>query len=136
MKDYQTELLETAKKVVSIYNYDKLKKEFNEIQKFSKFKKELNFNFIKKLENDEKIIINDINKCNAKYLKSKTSRGNKKYKFKLPILVFKSVIKIKDKKWMEFMMNRNNENKKLSRLDTSEISEKKTFKMRIQMYNH
>ena len=128
LKDYQTELLETAKKVVSIYNYDKLKKEFNEIQKFSKFKKELNFNFIKKLENDEKIIINDINKCNSKYLKSKTSRGNKKYKFKLPILVFKSVIKIKDKKWMEFMMNRNNENKKLSRLDTSEISEKKTFK--------
>ena len=127
LKDYQTELLDTAKNVISIYNYDKLKKEFDVIQKWNKYKKKLNLNFIKKLEIDEKVIIDDVNKCNAEYLKSKTSRGNKKYKFKLPILEFKSVIKIKNKKWMEFMMNRNNETKKLSRLNTSEISKKKTL---------
>ena len=127
LKDYQTELLDTAKNVISIYNYDKLKKEFDVIQKWNKYKKKLNLNFIKKLEIDEKVIIDDVNKCNAEYLKSKTSRGNKKYKFKLPILEFKSVIKIKNKKWMEFMMNRNNKSKKLSRLNTSEISKKKTL---------
>ena len=127
LEDYQKELLDTAQKVISIYNYDKLKKEFDTIQKWNKFKKKLNLNFIKKLEIDEKVIIDDVNKCNAEYLKSKTSRGNKKNKFKLPILEFKSVIKIKDKKWMEFMMNRNNESKKLSRLNTSEISKKKTL---------
>ena len=109
LKEYQTELLNSVKNVISYYGYDQLKKNFDEIKKMNKSKKSLNIKFIKNLENEEKKIIEDVNKCNKYFLRSARSKGIKKYKFELPNLKFKSVIKknLKDKKWIQFMMNRN-----------------------------
>ena len=120
LKDYQTELLDFTKDIISVYGYDVLKKRLDEIQRYNKFKRKLNFKFIKKLENDEKVIIDDVNKANKKFVR-KISQGSKRYKFKLPVLEFKSVIKKedKDKKLKEFLKSRN-VSQKVSRFSSSQ----------------
>ena len=120
LKDYQTELLDFTKDIISVYGYDVLKKRLEVIQRYNKFKRKLNFKFIKKLENDEKVIIDDVNKANKKFVR-KISRGSKRYKFKLPVLEFKSVIKKedKDKKLKEFLKSRN-VSQKVSRFSSSQ----------------
>ena len=120
LKDYQTELLDFTKDIISVYGYDVLKKRLEVIQRYNKFKRKLNFKFIKKLENDEKVIIDDVNKANKKFVR-KISQGSKRYKFKLPVLEFKSVIKKedKDKKLKEFLKSRN-VSQKVSRFSSSQ----------------
>ena len=108
LKDYQTGLLEYIKDITSVYGYDILKKRLEELERYNRYKRRMNFKFIKKLEIDEKGIIEDVNKTNKQYLRSKTSKGNKKYKFKLPVLEFKSVIEeLEDKKLKDFLKRRN-----------------------------
>ena len=108
LKDYQTDLLEYIKDITSVYGYDLLKKKLDELERYNKFKRRTNFKFIKKLEIDEKGIIEEVNNTNRQYLRSKTSKGNKKYKFKLPCLEFKSVIKdSEEKKLKNFLKSRN-----------------------------
>ena len=120
LKNYQTDLLDYIKDITSIYGYDILKKKLDELHRYNKFKRKTNYKFIKKLEVDEKGIIDDVNKTNKQYLRSRASRGSKKYKFNLPILEFKSVIKeIEENKFKEFLKNRNI-NKKFSRLSSSQ----------------
>lgn len=108
LKDYQTDLLEYIKDITSVYGYDLLKKKLDELERYNKFKRRTNFKFIKKLEIDEKGIIEEVNNTNRQYLRSKTSKGNKKYKFKLPFLEFKSVIKdSEEEKLKNFLKSRN-----------------------------
>ena len=108
LKDYQTGLLEYIKDITSVYGYDILKKKLEELERYNRYKRRTNFKFLKKLEIDEKGIIEDVNKTNKQYLRSKTSKGNKKYKFKLPVLEFKSVIEeLEDKKLKDFLKRRN-----------------------------
>ena len=108
LKDYQTDLLEYIKDITSVYGYDLLKKKLDELERYNKFKRRTNFKFIKKLEIDEKGIIEEVNNTNRQYLRSKTSKGNKKYKFKIPFLEFKSVIKdSEEKKLKNFLKSRN-----------------------------
>ena len=85
-----------------------MKKKLDELERYNKFKRRTNFKFIKKLEIDEKGIIEEVNNTNRQYLRSKTSKGNKKYKFKLPFLEFKSVIKdSEEEKLKNFLKSRN-----------------------------
>ena len=109
LKEYQNDLLDSIKNVISIYGYDKLRNKLEEIHKYNRYKKRLNYKYIKQLENNEKKIIQDVNKCNKYYLRSKKSKGFIKYKFELPPLEFKSVIKnrMKDKKFMDIILSRN-----------------------------
>ena len=61
-----------------------------------------------------------MNKANKKFVR-KISKGSKRYKFKLPVLEFKSVIKKedKDKKLKEFLKSRN-VSQKVSRFSSSQ----------------
>ena len=61
-----------------------------------------------------------MNKANKKFVR-KISQGSKRYKFKLPVLEFKSVIKKedKDKKLKEFLKSRN-VSQKVSRFSSSQ----------------
>ena len=130
LKDYQNELLYTAKNVISIYGYDKLKRNFEEIEKWNKFKKVLNFRFIKQVETDEKKIIKDVIKQYKNFYNSKKFGGKVRFQFKFPKIQFRSVIKnkYKDKKWIEFMKNRNNTSKKMSRVSSSKSIKSKISK--------
>ena len=130
LKDYQNELLYTAKNVISIYGYDKLKRNFEEIEKWNKFKKVLNFRFIKQVETDEKKIIKDVIKQYKNFYKSKKFGGKVRFQFKFPKIQFRSVIKnkYKDKKWIEFMKNRNNTSNKMSRVSSSKSIKSKISK--------
>ena len=121
LKDYQNDLLEHTKDIISVYGYNKLKQHFDDIQKFSKFKRRLNFRFIKKIENDEKKIIEDVIRCNDNYLNDEKSKGIKKYKFNLPNIEFKSVLKeeLKKKKLLELMKNKRNNSTKASKMNSS-----------------
>lgn len=121
LKDYQNDLLEHTKDIISVYGYNKLKQHFDDIQKFSKFKRRLNFKFIKKIENDEKKIIEDVIRCNDNYLNDEKSKGIKKYKFNLPNIEFKSVLKeeLKKKKLLELMKNKRNNSTKASKMNSS-----------------
>ena len=115
LKDYQKGLLESVKEIVSVYGYYQLQKKFDEIHKRNKYKMILNYPIIQELENKEKVIINNINKCNKNYLKNKKSRGFIRYKFDLPVLKFKRIFKesVDDKKLKDFMKSRNIDNKEL-----------------------
>ena len=130
LKDYQNELLYTAKNVISIYGYDKLKRNFEQIEKWNKFKKVLNFRFIKQVETDEKKIIKDVIKQYKNFYKSKKFGGKVRFQFKFPKIQFRSVIKnkYKDKKWIEFMKNRNNTSNKMSRVSSSKSIKSKISK--------
>ena len=130
LKEYQNELLYTTKNVISVYGYDKLKKKFEEIEKWNRFKNVLNFRFIKQIENDEKKIINDVIKQNKNITKKKKFGGKIRFQFKLPMIKFKSVIKktYKDKKWIEFMKNRNDIINKMSRLSSAKSNKSKISK--------
>ena len=130
LKEYQNELLYTTKNVISVYGYDKLKKKFEEIEKWNRFKNVLNFRFIKQIENDEKKIINDVIKQNKNITKKKKFGGKIRFQFKLPMIKFKSVIKktYKDKKWIEFMKNRNDIINKMSRLNSAKSNKSKISK--------
>ena len=130
LKEYQNELLYTTKNVISVYGYDKLKKKFEEIEKWNRFKNVLNFRFIKQIENDEKKIINDVIKQNKNITKKKKFGGKIRFQFKLPMVKFKSVIKktYKDKKWIEFMKNRNDIINKMSRLSSAKSNKSKISK--------
>ena len=116
LKDYQKGLLESVKDIVSVYGYYQLQKKFDEIHKRNKYKMILNYPIIQELENKEKVIINNINKCNKNYLKNKKSRGYIRYKFDLPVLKFKRIFheSVDDKKLKDFMKSRNIDNKELS----------------------
>ena len=108
LKDYQAGLLEAIKEKISTYGYDRLKKNFDEILKVNKFKRRLNYKFLKNLETEEKKIISNVNRCNKYYLKSNISKGTIKNKFKVPKLKFSSIIKKEEnKKWKEFIESRN-----------------------------
>ena len=115
LKDYQKGLLESVKDIVSVYGYYQLQKKFDEIHKRNKYKMILNYPIIQELENKEKVIINNINKCNKNYLKNKKSRGYIRYKFDLPVLKFKRIFheSVDDKKLKDFMKSRNIDNKEL-----------------------
>ena len=114
LKDYQKGLLESVKDIVSVYGYYQLQKKFDEIHKRNKYKMILNYPIIQELENKEKVIINNINKCNKNYLKNKKSRGYIRYKFDLPVLKFKRIFKESvDIKLKDFMKSRNIDNKEL-----------------------
>ena len=130
LKDYQNELLYTAKNVISIYGYDKLKRNFEEIEKWNKFKKVLNFRFIKQVETDEKKIIKDVIKQYKNFYRNKKYGGRVRFQFKFPKIQFRSVIKnkYKDKKWIEFMKNRNNTSNKMSRVSSSKSIKSKISK--------
>ena len=130
LKEYQNELLYTTKNVISVYGYDKLKKKFEEIEKWNRFKNVLNFRFIKQIESDEKKIINDVIKQNKNITKKKKFGGKIRFQFKLPMVKFKSVIKktYKDKKWIEFMKNRNDIINKMSRLSSAKSNKSKISK--------
>ena len=130
LKEYQNELLYTTKNVISVYGYDKLKKKFEEIEKWNRFKNVLNFRFIKQIENDEKKIINDVIKQNKNITKKKKFGGKIRFQFKLPMIKFKSVIKktYKDKKWIDFMKNRNDIINKMSRLSSAKSNKSKISK--------
>ena len=130
LKEYQNELLYTTKNVISVYGYDKLKKKFEEIEKWNRFKNVLNFRFIKQIENDEKKIINDVIKQNKNITKKKKFGGKIRFQFKLPMIKFKSVIKktYKDKKSIEFMKNRNEIINKMSRLSSAKSNKSKISK--------
>ena len=115
LKDYQKGLLESVKEIVSVYGHFQLQKKFDEIHKRNKYKMILNYPIIQELENKEKVIINNINKCNKNYLKNKKSRGFIRYKFDLPVLKFKRIFheSYDDKKLKDFMKSRNIDNKEL-----------------------
>ena len=116
LKDYQKGLLESVKDIVSVYGYYQLQIKFDEIHKRNKYKMILNYPIIQELENKEKVIINNINKCNKNYLKNKKSRGFIRYKFDLPVLKFKRIFheSVDDKKLKDYMKSRNIDNKELS----------------------
>ena len=121
LRDYQLDLLESAKPVISLYSYNKLKQDMDEIQKRNKIKKKLNFKYIKKIENKEAAIIKHINKCN-KNLKNTKSVGQSKFVFNLPFLKFKRVVQKDNLKKLEKSLTKGKDNN--SEVSSSSINEK------------
>ena len=120
LKDYQNDLLEHTKNIISVYGYKKLKEHFEKLQRYNRFKRKTNYRFIKKIETDEKKIIEDVIRCNNNYLNDRKSRGNKRFKFNLPTIEFKSVIKdLRNKKLIEQSKNKRNDSTKTSRFYSS-----------------
>ena len=80
-----------------------LKDRFEDIKKQNKLIKNWDFEFLKKLEDNEEMIVNDINYYYSKYLKSENNESNyyskhlpKKFELDLPNLEFNRVFKIED----------------------------------------
>ena len=121
LRDYQLDLLESAKPVISLYSYNKLKQDMDEIQKRNKIKKKLNFKYIKKIENKEAAIIKHINKCN-KNLKNTKSVGQSKFVFNLPFLKFKRVVQKDNLKKLQKSLTKGKDHN--SEVSSSSINEK------------
>ena len=103
LKDYQSDLLDLVKPIISVYGYNRLKDRFEDIKKQNKLIKNWDFEFLKKLEDNEEMIVNDINYYYSKYLKSENNESNyyskhlpKKFELDLPNLEFNRVFKIED----------------------------------------
>ena len=103
LKDYQSELLDLVKPIISVYGFNRLKDRFEDIKKQNKLIKNWDFEFLKKLEDNEEMIVNDINYYYNKYLKSESNESNyyskhlpKKFELNLPNLEFNRVFKIED----------------------------------------
>ena len=135
LKDYQNDLLDLVKPVISVYGYEKLKDKFEEIKKLNK-KRKWDFEYLKKIENNEENIINDINYLYNKYLKDKNRKSHyfskynpKNFELELPNIEFKRVFKIEDEEEVQmrkFMQNRKkNDEKKLKDNVDANFSSKK-----------
>ena len=103
LPDYQKELLDLVKPVVSIYGFERLKNNFDNLKRRNKIVKTWNIECLKKIEDNEENIINDINYLYNKYLTSNKIKSNyfskynpKNFKLELPEIEFKRVLKIED----------------------------------------
>lgn len=118
LPDYQKELLDLIKPVVSIYGFERLKNNFDNIKRRNKIIKSWNIECLKKIEDNEENIINDINYLYNKYLNSHKIKSNyfskynpKNFKLELPNIEFKRVLKIEDEediKLREYMKKKEN----------------------------
>lgn len=129
LKDYQNELLDLIKPVISIYGFSRLKNKFEDIKKLNSAKKDWDFEYLHKLENNEEMIINDINYLYNKYLKNENNKSNyfskynpKNFELDLPNIEFKRVLKIEDEeeeKLKEFLKKKDKEKKTVKKIKES-----------------
>ena len=118
LKDYQNELLDLIKPVISVYGFEKLKNKFDDINRQNRLDKVWDFEYLKSIEKNEEMIINDINYLYNKYLSNENNKSNyfskynpKNFKLELPNLEFKRVLNIEDKEeteMKEFLKKKNN----------------------------
>ena len=129
LNDYQNELLDLIKPVISLYGFERLKNKFGDIKILNEVKREWDFEYLKKIENNEEMIINDINFLYNKYLTNENNKSNyfskynpKNFELDLPNIEFKRVLKIVDdeqEKLKEYLQNKNKEIKILKTIKDS-----------------
>ena len=109
------------KPIISVYGFNRLKNKFEEIKKQNRIIKNWDFHDLKKIEDNEEMIIKDINDYHAKFLKSGRNKSYyyskynpKNFVLNLPNLVFNRVFKFEDEeevKLREYLNNARDKDK-------------------------